>query len=145
MPDVNEIKDKGDAIFIHSGSPHHICFVNGLDQFDVFSSGRAIRYRDVYSEGGTNVNFVEPVSENKIFVRTYERGVEDETLSCGTGVTASAIAYGLQNGRTAVEVKTLGGDLEIRFKKIDNDHITDIYLIGPAQMVFEGDIDLRNF
>lgn len=145
MPDVHGVKDKGDAFFIHSGSPHHICFVDGLEQFDVFKSGRAIRYSDAYGESGTNVNFVEPVSKDEIFVRTYERGVENETLSCGTGVTASAIAFGLQNGRTSVKIKTLGGDLEIRFKKIHKDHITGIYLIGPAQMVFKGEIDLRSF
>ena len=145
MPDVNEIVEKGDAFFLNTGSPHHVCFVKGLETYDVYQSGKSIRYSDAYREGGTNVNFVEPVSADKIFVRTYERGVEDETLSCGTGVTASAIAYGLQKGHSDVKVKTLGGDLEIRFKIADDTHITDVHLIGPAQLVFEGEVDLRSF
>ncbi len=145
MPDVKGIVEKGDAFFIDTGSPHHICFVNGLETYDVYNSGKAIRYSDEYSEGGTNVNFVEPVSADKIFVRTYERGVENETLSCGTGVTASAIAYGLQRGHSDVKVRTPGGDLEIQFRKADDGRVTDIHLIGPAKPVFEGEIDLRSF
>lgn len=144
MPDVNRVDEKKDSYFIHTGSPHHIMFVNELEEYDVYNGGRAIRYSDEYSDGGTNVDFVEPVTEDRIFVRTYERGVENETLSCGTGVTASAIAYGLQNDRSSVKIKTLGGELQIRFKKIDAGHITDIYLIGPARLVYEGEVDLGN-
>ncbi len=144
MPDVNRVEEKEDSFFIHTGSPHHIRFVNELEKYDVYEEGRTIRYSDTYKdEGGVNVNFVERVKGGEIFVRTYERGVEDETLSCGTGVTASAIAYGLQKDRSSVKIKTRGGDLRIHFKKIDVDHITDIYLIGPAQLVFEGEIDLE--
>ncbi len=141
MPDVSRMDEKGDAFFIDTGSPHHVCFVNGLGTYDVYGKGKSIRYSDTYSPGGTNVNFVEPMAVDKIFVRTYERGVENETLSCGTGVTASAIAYGIQNDLSAVKVKTPGGELEVRFKKMEDSRITDIHLVGPAELVFYGETD----
>jgi diaminopimelate epimerase len=119
----------------------------------VFDEGRKIRYSGDFLPGGTNVNFVEQSGANSIFVRTYERGVENETLSCGTGVTAAALASSLINLTSPVRVKTLGGDLTVEFKSRhssanantpDRQAVTfqDIYLIGPAKLVFEGDLEL---
>jgi len=139
MPDVHRIQDKDSAIFMDTGSPHHVCFVGEhLESFDVFRAGQEIRYSADYKAEGTNVNFVEARAKNELFVRTYERGVENETLSCGTGVTAAALAYGLDKGSSPIKIRTLGGDLTIRFTRTGPKEFKDIYLIGPAEMVFEG-------
>src|SRR5690606_4227869 len=92
MNDVNEIKKHGQDFFIHTGSPHYIKIVDDVQSYSVVEKGREIRYSEMFDPHGTNVNFVELLGDNTIFVRTYERGVEDETLSCGTGVTAAALA-----------------------------------------------------
>ncbi|MGC4023288.1 MAG: diaminopimelate epimerase, partial [Cyclobacteriaceae bacterium] len=114
MNDVSEVmKINNDSFFINTGSPYFIKFVSGVNSTPVFEDGRKIRYSDDFKPGGTNVNFVELLDGNSIFVRTYERGVEDETLSCGTGVTASALAATFQNFQSPVNVKTLGGAVRI--------------------------------
>ncbi len=140
MPDVVNIQMTGDHFLIKTGSPHYICFVDEIENLNVYEQGREIRYSKPFAKEGINVNFVKPISDSEIFVRTYERGVEDETLSCGTGVTASAIAYSLKNAKSPVNIKTPGGDLQISFRKMNDQKFTDIYLIGPAQQVFEGTI-----
>lgn len=128
--------------FLNNGSPHHIRFVDHADQIDVYSEGASIRYSEIYAPGGTNVNFVEPKGNSTIYVRTYERGVEDETLSCGTGITASALAAADRNLTSPVIIETKGGKLEVRFER-NNDHsFTNIWLIGPAKQVFSGRIDI---
>jgi diaminopimelate epimerase len=147
MGDVREVKSIGEDLFIHTGSPHYIRFVKNLKDYPVFDEGKKIRYGDAYKPGGTNVNFVEIVDDKTIFVRTYERGVENETLSCGTGVTAAALAASLKNLSSPVHIKTLGGDLAVSFKSAASSGgqsvmFTDIFLIGPAKMVFEGDLEL---
>jgi diaminopimelate epimerase len=153
MNDVNEVKKTGDDYFIHTGSPHYIRFVTDLKNYPVFEEGRKIRYSDPYKPGGTNVNFVELLEDNTIFVRTYERGVENETLSCGTGVTAAALAVSLKGFSAPVKVKTLGGDLSVEYKITPDPAnsavpsglagtFQEIFLIGPAKMVFEGDLEL---
>jgi diaminopimelate epimerase len=149
MNDVREIKKISGDYFINTGSPHYIRFVSDLKNYPVFESGRKIRYSDAYSPGGTNVNFVERSDENSIFVRTYERGVENETLSCGTGVTAAALAASYLGLKSPVTVHTLGGDLQVEFKNRQSgqpsgqaDIFDDIYLVGPAKLVFEGDLEL---
>lgn len=144
MNDVTEINQPGNDFFINTGSPHVIRFVQQIHDYPVVEQGRGIRYSESFvKKGGTNVNFVELLSDNVIFVRTYERGVENETLSCGTGVTAAALAASFKGYQSPVSVNAKGGDLTVEFKK---DHtgtaFTDIYLIGPAKMVFEGDLDL---
>jgi diaminopimelate epimerase len=142
MSDVkNFTKVKGNY-FINTGSPHYVTFVKNVRELDVFNEGKKLRNSDDFKPGGTNVNFVE-LSENGIFVRTFERGVEDETLSCGTGVTASAIASVLSGhfDRNKIDVKTLGGDLSVEFR-IDKDKVTDIRLSGPGTFVFEGMIQV---
>ena len=142
MNDVNEIRSVAGNYFINTGSPHYVIFMKELDNFDVFNEGRKIRQSKDFQPGGTNVNFVESES-NGIFVRTFERGVEDETLSCGTGVTASAIASVLSGHfvSSPVNVRTRGGNLKVEFD-VNGNHITNIWLTGPATFVFEGEINI---
>lgn len=142
MSDVNGVKTFGDDYFINTGSPHYIRFVTNLEQYPIFDEGQKIRYSEAFKPGGTNVNFVELLSENRIYVRTYERGVENETLSCGTGVTAAALATSFKGYRSPVFIKTLGGDLSVEFKSGQSGTFSDIFLVGPAKMVFEGHLEL---
>jgi diaminopimelate epimerase len=116
--------------------------VEGLDTFDVKEVGASIRYSDLYGQKGSNVNFVSQAGADKFSVRTYERGVEDETFSCGTGVTAVAIAMKVL-GKTdsdKVKLETPGGELEVSFKQNDK-QFTDVFLTGPAKFVFKGKIE----
>jgi diaminopimelate epimerase len=142
MADVQEVKSIGPDFYIHTGSPHFIRFVTDVENFPVFEEGKKIRYSSDYKPGGTNVNFVELRNDNTIFVRTYERGVENETLSCGTGVTAAALAASIKGYRSPVKIKSLGGDLSVEFKTGQSGTFQDIYLIGPAKMVFKGQLEL---
>lgn len=132
-------KHYADAV-LDTGSPHYIKSVNDLAHVNVPKMGKEIRYSDDYKKEGINVNFVEPNGKS-IFVRTYERGVEDETLSCGTGVTAAALVYAHNdNGFNRVEVKTMGGNLAVEFDKIGEDIFENIWLCGPADFVFKGEV-----
>lgn len=144
MIDVNGWQQIGDDITLETGSPHYIKWVNDLYNIDVFQNGKAIRYNDTFKQKGINVNFLE-WKNNTLHVRTYERGVEDETLSCGTGVTAASMAYAIKenlDGEISVPIETKGGSLEVRFKKLNNS-FTQVYLIGPAVKVFEGNINIE--
>ncbi|MFV8226638.1 diaminopimelate epimerase [Christiangramia aquimixticola] len=142
MQDVSDIKLEKEYSFLDTGSPHHVIFSQGLQELNVPQKGAEIRYSELYkSQGGSNINFVEQVSDDTFSVRTYERGVEDETLSCGTGVTAVALAAfetGLAKSRQ-IELKTPGGDLEVKFEKGDSG-FHSIWLTGPAIQVFKGEI-----
>lgn len=141
MQDVSEILDNEDFLFLNTGSPHHVVFSEEIKLKDIKKEGAEIRYSERYGEAGTNVNFVEGVSADTFSVRTYERGVEDETLSCGTGVTAVALAA-YESGKTTsenVNLKTPGGELSVTFKKTDKG-FSDIWLSGPAVQVFKGEI-----
>jgi len=138
MPDVKSVETYEDHYFLHTGSPHHVCYVNDVKSYDVFNTGRNIRYGAPYFNEGSNVNFVEKLDAHKIFVRTYERGVEDETLSCGTGVTAAALVHSLKGGVSPIQVQTPGGDLTISFEKGTSGGFKNIRLKGPAVRVFEG-------
>ena len=149
MNNVNDVKKSGDDFFIHTGSPHYVRFVKDVKHYPVYEEGKEIRYSDAFAPGGTNVNFVELLDGNSIFVRTYERGVENETLSCGTGVTAAALAASYRGLTSPVSVKTLGGELQVEFKSSHSDltpgqtgAFEAVHLIGPAKMVFEGDLEL---
>lgn len=140
MQDVRKIERKGPVCILNTGSPHYVQFVTNVQKIDVFSEGRQIRYSDPFAKEGINVNFVER-KDQKLLVRTYERGVENETYSCGTGVTASAIASaGEAPGSYVVPIQTLGGHLEVKFEKISDQHYANVWLCGPATFVFEGDI-----
>lgn len=142
MNDVSNARLIRDNYFINTGSPHYILFRNNVMTIDVGTEGKEIRWADYLPPGGANVNFAE-VNGNKLFVRTYERGVEGETLSCGTGATASAIAAALSGQIVSmpVEVQTKGGELNVSFR-IKENKITDIRLSGPATPVFKGVIDI---
>lgn len=149
MNPVKEWRREGDDFFIHTGSPHYIRVVDKVNDYPVFEEGRKIRYSEAFKPGGTNVNFVELLGNNSIYVRTYERGVEAETLSCGTGVTAAAIAVSFSGYQSPVHILTSGGELSVEFKSSQSDlksgqpgMFTDIYLVGPAKMVFKGELEL---
>lgn len=140
MIDVQDVEQGRDFYYLNTGSPHYVTFRDELTGLDVYEEGRAIRYSDRFRAEGTNVNFVQ-MEGSGITVATYERGVEDETLSCGTGVTAAAIAYHLQsgNGVSKVPIKVKGGELEVRFQA-GADGFSEIWLCGPAELVFVGSI-----
>lgn len=142
MNDVKEVRKLANDFFINTGSPHFIKLVKDVKSFPVFEEGRKIRYSEDFKPDGTNANFVELLESNAIFVRTYERGVENETLSCGTGVTAAALAAAFNKYPSPVSVKTLGGELSVEFNLRHDGSFTDIFLIGPAKMVFEGTLEL---
>ncbi|MFN4234668.1 MAG: diaminopimelate epimerase [Bacteroidia bacterium] len=142
MQDVRNIEKIKNDLFLNTGSPHYIKFVKNLSSFNVFEEGKKIRYSNKFKKEGTNVNFLE-FKNNCLHVRTYERGVENETLSCGTGVTAAALAYAYLNDRKKIKsltVETPGGILKIHFNKISKESFNDIWLEGPATLVFEGKI-----
>lgn len=129
--------------FINTGVPHTVIFVQGLEKIDVPNLGRSIRYHKDFQPKGTNVNFVEVKTQSDIQVRTYERGVENETLACGTGSTASAIITCLSGyAKSPVRVHTRGGEiLTVGFQK-DGEKITQVTLEGEAALVYEGKINL---
>lgn len=144
MKDVNKITRFRTDFILNTGSPHYIKPVTEVMDIDVYKKGRDIRYSKDFEAEGINVNFVEQVSDDKIIVRTYERGVEDETYSCGTGVTAAALVYyHNENGFNEVEVKTLGGTLTVEFDRLGEDNYNNIWLCGPAEKVFEGKVELK--
>jgi diaminopimelate epimerase len=142
MNDVKDVREIGDDMFISTGSPHYIRFVEDINNYPVFVEGKVIRYSAEYKPNGTNVNFVARLPDNTIFVRTYERGVENETLSCGTGVTAAALAASFSGYTSPLAIETLGGDLSVEFKSGQAGTFKDIFLIGPAKKVFEGTLEL---
>ena len=143
MKDVKEIKDYHGDFVLDTGSPHYVKMVNDVMDYDVFHKGKEIRNSNAFSKEGINVNFVEQTNDDEITVRTYERGVEDETLSCGTGVTASAIVcYHNEIGFNDVTVKTRGGKLSIQFDRLDDDTYANVWLRGPAEKVYEGTIEV---
>jgi len=142
MIDVDKITLSENSCFLNTGSPHHVQTVSNIGMYDVKTNGAEIRYGAPYFEEGTNVNFVEALSSNRFRVRTYERGVEDETLACGTGVTAVAIAMYEQKKTTStlISLQVEGGELEVSFTPSDNGY-KDVFLKGPATFVFKGNLN----
>lgn len=144
MNDVNGVDFSLDHYVLDTGSPHYVKFVSLAEKINVVAEGRKIRNSKEFAEKGINVNFVETLDDDHIFVRTYERGVEDETLSCGTGVTASALmAAHNDNGFNHVEVKTKGGNLSVEFDKVSDSEFKNIWLAGPATFVFSGEYEIK--
>lgn len=146
MTDVQGITKIGDDSFeLHTGSPHYVKFINdNLETFDLINNARQVRYNEVYKESGINVNYVQQL-ESGIRIRTYERGVEDETLSCGTGATAAAIGYAAvkmpASNSYTVNVLAQGGDLAVKFDSKDNNSsFQNVWLCGQAMEVFRGQI-----
>ncbi len=140
MIDVPQIEKLEDHYVLDTGSPHYVAFVEDVDDINVVENGQAIRYSKKYKEQGINVNFVEKTKAG-LSVLTYERGVEDETLSCGTGVTAAALSYHMENpepGARSIAITAKGGDLEVRFESKGEEGFENIWLCGPAVRVFNG-------
>ncbi len=144
MADVHKIREQENYFYLDTGSPHHVQFVKNLSQMDVDKEGRKLRY-GIYGETGSNINFVEQIESGEITIRTYERGVEGETLSCGTGVTATAISIykSKRQQELPIVLQTKGGALSVRFKECEGD-FTDVYLEGSAQFVFSGEITVND-
>jgi diaminopimelate epimerase len=143
MINVDTVNSDGEAFVLNTGSPHYVELVENLEQKNVYQDGFAIRNNAVYQQDGININFVEPLNDG-YFVRTFERGVEDETYACGTGVTAVALAMAKQKNQTGAvftPIKVLGGNLSVKFN-YDGTVFTDIFLEGPAKQVFSGEIEI---
>lgn len=146
MCDVHAVEKNidGDVTFfvLNTGSPHYIEKVDSINSVDVFGLGQMIRYNERFKLEGINVNFVQQ-QDDKIFVRTYERGVENETLSCGTGVTAAALISGIEKlGEQTIQIETLGGKLAVRFNNKGDQIFDNIWLMGPGTFVFNGTIEI---
>lgn len=144
MQDVNLLSQTENPNFIDTGSPHHIELVDNVDEIDVYGQGAQIRYSKKYQNvGGVNVNFIQDLGKDNIKIRTYERGVEDETLACGTGSTAAAIYYGLRKklSTALILVEAVGGDLEVSYE-INGNFARNVFLAGPAMEVFKGQIEI---
>lgn len=140
MIDVTGYEEVLDGYFINTGSPHFVKFVVGLEHLNVFEEGQNIRTNSIFAPGGTNVNFVTE-NENGIAIRTYERGVENETLSCGTGVVAASLIFALDKKDTnMVMVSAPGGNLSVSFEREQDGSYRNIWLTGKAKKVFEGSI-----
>ena len=144
MKDVKTIRKFHNDFIVDTGSPHYIKLSNHVLDMDVYKKGYEIRNSAEFKEDGINVNFVEVLEEpGKIIVRTFERGVEDETMSCGTGVTASAlVCFHNENGFNEVQVETPGGFLTVEYEKTDENRYENIWLCGPAEKVFEGVVEI---
>ncbi len=141
MSDVEKINNKKKAFFLNTGSPHHVQLIKDLNNFEVVKEGRRLRF-GIYGEKGSNINFVEQLTGDSFMVRTYERGVEDETFSCGTGVTAVALAmhYAEKTESTKVTIRTKGGELNVCFSPAKSGY-KDVVLEGPATFVYKGTIE----
>ncbi len=141
MGDFPSFEKHQNHYFIHTGSPHYIQYRKGVSELELVAEAHKIRYNERFRTEGTNVNYVEKQNDNSLKMRTYERGVEDETLSCGTGATAVALSGSSEFNLTSpVAIHVPGGQLEIKFNKVSEEQFSDIWLIGPATKVFEGEI-----
>ncbi len=148
MNDVETVSGYNNEYFVHTGSPHLVIFSGDISEKDVFTLGRAIRYSGAYASNGVNVNFAQVLTADTIKMRTYERGVENETLACGTGATAVAIsawASGVCNPGNVYVLNAPGGQLRVNFLPPENQQgiFREVWLSGPAQKVFEGNIQLN--
>ncbi len=143
LREVSKIENKEEDFFINTGTEHHVRFVKELAAYPVFDEGRKMRYSDLYKPNGTNVDFVEINGDNSVSFRIYERGVEAETYSSGSGATACALVVAAKTGRPSpIKLSAPGGELEVTFKTGPDGIFRDIFLTGPVQLVFETTYDL---
>lgn len=144
MIDVMKVKELEDGYLIDTGSPHFVTFRDKISEIDVFTEGRKIRHQARFADSGANVNFVEPLSSNAFKMRTFERGVENETLACGTGSVASAISsyYRKKPDKCSYTIEAPGGTLFVKFVPQKDGHFTDVWLEGPVKFVYRGEIDI---
>jgi diaminopimelate epimerase len=149
MIDVKKVEIGKDFYLLNTGSPHFVVFVEDLTDINVYENGREIRYSERFHKEGVNVNFVEIRKDGSLEVATYERGVEAETFSCGTGVTAAAIAFALKKApdfekkqALSVPILTKGGNLEVRLQRSAGQRFQDIWLCGPAVQAFQGEVNV---
>jgi diaminopimelate epimerase len=144
MKNCDGFSASDDGFVLDTGSPHFVKFVPSVfwnnDEF--VGTARAIRNRPQFKEKGINVNYINEVEKGKLKIRTFERGVEDETYSCGTGVTAAALVYGYQNKLNEVNLESKGGNLSVSFQLNPDGIFTDVFLKGPAVKVFDGKVDV---
>ena len=145
MIDVHNVDRLEDGYLLDTGSRHFVKFKEDLKEIDVYNDGRLIRYQSRFGDDGTNVNFIEYLDDNNISIRTYERGVENETLACGTGSVAAAIITHLNypSESKAYIINAPGGKLQVDFKIDDGVRYYDIWLSGPAEFVFSGEIEVK--
>jgi diaminopimelate epimerase len=151
MIDVNHVEIGKDYYLLNTGSPHFVVFVEDLTDINVYENGREIRYSERFYTEGVNVNFVEIKKDGSLEVATYERGVEAETFSCGTGVTAAAIAFALKKAphfeekfAFSVPILTKGGNLEVRLQRTAESGFQDVWLCGPAVQAFQGEVNVAD-
>jgi len=143
MNDIKNIENYGNDFTCYTGSPHYVKFIDDINILDVYNEGKKIRYSEAFKKEGINVNFIRIQDDQSLQIRTYERGVEDETYACGTGSVASALVYAEKTGITSGEItlNAKGGKLKVSFDKL-NDTYTNIWLSGPAEFVFSGKVIL---
>lgn len=145
MADVKHVQSAKKDFILHTGSPHYVKFVADLSSENVYTTGREIRYSEQFLKDGINVNLVEMQSDGSLKIATYERGVENETLSCGTGATACALVSSLMHNRIGsnrIKVAVKGGELQVNFINKENAEFSEIQLIGPAVFVFKGEMNV---
>lgn len=136
-----------DGFYINTGTSHFVVFENNLNAIDVIKKGRTLRNDERFlTYKGCNVNFVEEIKDKNLKIQTYERGVEDLTLACGTGICAAALTYsvkkGLENANHTINISAQGGNLQVEFEKKENNTFDNVHLIGEAKKVFEGEIEI---
>lgn len=136
-----------DGFYINTGTSHFVVFENDLEEIDIIKKGRTLRYDERFlTYKGCNVNFVQEIADKSLKIQTYERGVEDLTLACGTGICAAALTYsvkkGLENGNHTINISAQGGNLQVEFDKKENNTFNNVHLIGEAKKVFEGEIEI---
>lgn len=142
MHDVTEVKHLPAGYWLNTGSPHYVTWVKDLNNLNVHQRGQQIRNSKPFQKEGINVNFVKRKDDGTLAMRTYERGVETETLSCGTGATAAALVASLEGSTSPVSIDAQGGQLQVSFTRKSAQHFQDIYLTGPARQVYQGTIEI---
>ncbi|MDB9874498.1 hypothetical protein OAC97_04500 [Flavobacteriaceae bacterium] len=142
MQEVSTVTSNEHYHILDTGSPHYVALQSGLQAIDMNAEGAKIRHSAPFDESGVNVNFAEKINEDTFAIRTYERGVEGETLSCGTGATAVAIAmyHSNQTSSKSITLEARGGNLQVLFEPLSSSY-SDVWLCGPTEQVFKGELE----